>query len=61
MLSITEADFAEEEKVASEVKCTDTSESKGTWRSTKVSKKLEAFKALGKDTKLSTQAVTARV
>ena len=39
----------------------DMSESMDTWSSTKISKKLEALKALGAVTKLSSEAVTDRV
>ena len=61
LLSVTEVESADHQKAASEAQSKDKTESKDTFASTETSKKLEALKVLGKVTKLSSDAMTARV
>ena len=61
MLSITEAESADSQKTAPEAKSKDKTGKKESFASTKTSKKLEALEVLGKVTKLSLDATTARV
>ena len=61
MLSVTVVESAGQSKAVPKFEGKDMSESMDTWGSTKISKKLEALKALGEVTKLSSEAVMDRV